>query len=508
MEEAIYQREVGPGAQIFESHGEYHLPDYAGDIKKMLGSSARIVPTGKFFGGEEVQFAGSVHYDFWYLDSENTLTHEAFSTDYEFSCPRGNAQDGAIEASVSHFALRPSGPRRVNAKATVEGRITLREGAAYLCEADEGARLHKRLAEIEVGKRIFSSPKEREFAQSLPLPAALADAEAQILFYEASVQIESAEAQDGEVLLRGCIVFCAVASISALAPIRLCERYPFEERVALEECTPQMAAWASGYLTSLTAELSDAPDRALTFHAICEFACAAEGNTPLSVVRDAFCEHGVTASEEQTLAYEVFGGTKNLQRRLDLRVPLECEGERIDGVFYAAATLKNASCAPKDREPVFSADAEITALVYTLAEDGMPAYGARKVSAPLSVALPQIAAELAGGEYAVAADAYVCDCFIEDGALMVSLDMLFVEKCTAHREIVCVRRVRSEPYAKEGFVPTCTLCFPTEGDSLWTVAKRYAVSPTVLAAQNHISDNADDDGENLPSPMLVYTRNN
>ena len=508
MEEAIYQREVGPGTQIFESHGEYHLPDYAGDIKKMLCSSARIVPTGKFFGGEEVQFAGSVHYDFWYLDSENTLTHEAFSTDYEFSCPRGNAQDGAIEASVSHFALRPSGPRRVSAKAAVEGRITLREGAAYLCEADEGARLHKRLAEIEVGERIFSSPKEREFAESIPLPAALADAEAQLLFYEASVQIESAEAQDGEVLLRGSTVFCAVISVSGLAPIRLCERYPFEERVPLEKCAPQMAARASGYLTSLTAELTDAPDRALTFHAICEFACTAEGNKPLSVVRDAFLEHGVTAAEEQTLAYEVFGGTKNLRHRLDLRVPLACEGERIDGAFHATAVLKNASCAVKDRELLFSADAEITALVYTLAEDGTPAYGARRVSAPLSISLPADAAELAGGEYAVAADAYVCDVFAEDGTLSVSLDLLFVEKRAARCEIACVRRVRSEPYEGEDHAPTCTLCFPTVEDSLWTVAKRYAVSPAALAAQNHISDSIDGDGEKLPSPMLVYARNN
>ena len=506
--EATYQREIGPGTQMLESHGEYHLPDYAGDIKKMLCSSARIVPTGKFFGGEEVQFAGSVHYDFWYLDSENTLTHEAFSADYEFSCPRGNAADGAIETSVSHFTLRPSGPRRVSAKATLEGRVTLREVAEYICEADEGARLHKRLAEIEVGERIFSSPKEREFAERIPLPSALSDTETEILFSEANVQIESAEAQDGEVLLRGCTVFCAVVSVGGLAPIRLCERYPFDERVALEECTADMAVAVSGFVTSLTAELADTPERAITFHAICEFACTAERNKLLSVVRDAFCEHGVTTAEEELLACEAFGGVKNLQRKVELHLPMEGENDHADGVFYLTATLKNVLCTPQQKELVLSAEAEITALVYTLAEDGAITYGARKATAPITASLPPIATALTGGTYEAAAEVYACEGFIEDGDLAVTLDLLLVEKCTARREIACVRRVQSEPYGKENFVPSCTLCFPADSDSLWTVAKRYAVSPAALAAQNRIQSGVDSDDEKLPSHILVYCRNN
>ena len=52
--EVVYQKECG-GIFLSECHGEHHLPDYLGDMKKVLSSSARVVPAGKFIGGEEVQ---------------------------------------------------------------------------------------------------------------------------------------------------------------------------------------------------------------------------------------------------------------------------------------------------------------------------------------------------------------------------------------------------------------------------------------------------------------------
>ena len=68
--EVTYQKECG-GRILAECHGEHHLPDYLGDMKKVLSTSARVVPAGKFIGGEEVQFGGAVVFDVWYLDAEN-----------------------------------------------------------------------------------------------------------------------------------------------------------------------------------------------------------------------------------------------------------------------------------------------------------------------------------------------------------------------------------------------------------------------------------------------------
>ena len=56
------------GAVYSESVGEYALPDYNTDIKKILLTDARAVPSGVFSGGDTVDCAGIVNYKMVYLD--------------------------------------------------------------------------------------------------------------------------------------------------------------------------------------------------------------------------------------------------------------------------------------------------------------------------------------------------------------------------------------------------------------------------------------------------------
>ena len=499
--EETYQRELGPSAKIYESHGEYHLPDYAGDIKKMLSSTARIVPTGKFFGEEEVQFGGCVHYDFWYLDAENALTHESFSSDYEFSCPHAHAKDGAIEVSILQFSLRPSGPRRLSAKATVEGRITLRAPVSYVCECDNEEKLYKKHQKIWTGQRIFSAPMEREYAESIPVPAQLQGQNAEILFSEAHVRIEHTEAQDGAVAVRGNVVFAAVLRAAALAPIRICESFPIEEQIPCEGGCADMSASVAAFITSLTADIREDAECSVTFSSICEFSCTAEKNQPLSVVEDAFVEHREASLENESLHYDTFGYSKTFLGKADLKLPFSSiEDGGADGVFHASVVLKDALIC----EGEYRAQAEVTALVYSLSEDGTIAYGVRRGSTPFSLPL----ADLGRPEGEVASMCRVLDCegHIEDDALCVCTSVQLTVRCSSQHEISCVRRILCASDEKEAHAPFFALHYPEAGDCLWSVAKRYAVSPQTLAVSNHIDASSENENTNLPSPLLVDCR--
>ena len=72
-----------------ESSCEYILPDYLGDVKKLVSSVARVVPSGHFESDAELECAGIVSYDIVYLDSENKLSTASFSSDYDFSLKKG-----------------------------------------------------------------------------------------------------------------------------------------------------------------------------------------------------------------------------------------------------------------------------------------------------------------------------------------------------------------------------------------------------------------------------------
>ena len=503
--EVVYQKECG-GIFLSECHGEHHLPDYLGDMKKVLSSSARVVPAGKFIGGEEVQFGGSVAFDIWYLDSESRLSHESFNIDYEFSCPSGGeAVDGAAAVSVSSFTLRPIGPRRISAKATLQASVCLRKSATYVCENEgDAAALHTATRDLSVGHRRFSSPMEREYGEKLAVPAAYAGAE--ILHSGGCLHIERAVAQDGAVLACGHYAVFAILCMEGLPPLRLSESFPVEESVEMESCAADMNATANGFFTSLTCSLQEGEEPAITFHGICEFSAEAERNEQISVVEDAFLESGGTC-ESETLEYDTFFSASTMCRAAELVLPLsEGEGSVADGVFHTTALLKNLSHTFSQNEIQFTAEAEICALGYAVSEDGETHYASRRCSAPISLALPLDAPMPEGGKLWMDATVGMCEGRVEEDRLYVSLVICFCIRGGEERQIECVRRICPTNAEKGIFVPTYTVYYPSAQDTLWSVAKRYGVSPASIAACNHLSAAASGTGEHLPVSLLIDRR--
>lgn len=503
--EVVYQKECG-GIFLSECHGEHHLPDYLGDMKKVLSSSARVVPAGKFIGGEEVQFGGSVAFDIWYLDAESRLSHESFNIDYEFSCPSGGeAVDGAAAVSVSSFNLRPIGPRRISAKATLQASVCLRKSATYVCENEgDAAALHTATRELSVGHRLFSSPMEREYGERIAVPAAYAGAE--ILHSGGCLHIERAVAQDGSVLACGHYAVFAILGIEGLPPLRLSESFPIEEEIALEDCAADMNATASGFFTSLTCNLQEGEDPSVTFHGICELSAEAEKNALISVVEDAFLESGGNC-ENEILEYDTYFSASMMCRTAELVLPLsEGEGSVADGVFHTTALLKNASHTLLQNEIQFNAEVEICALGYSVSEDGETHYASRRCSAPIAISLPLDAPIPEDGKILIDATVGMCEGRVEEDRLYVSLAICFCIRGRKECKIECVRRIIPTNAEKGIFVPTYAVYYPTAQDTLWSVAKRYGVSPASIAACNHLAAAASGAGEHLPVSLLIDRR--
>ena len=68
-----------------ESTAEYVLPDYLGDVRKILFTSASVRPAGKLVGGDRVECSGIVAYNMIYLDAEDNLSSAEFTSDFDYS---------------------------------------------------------------------------------------------------------------------------------------------------------------------------------------------------------------------------------------------------------------------------------------------------------------------------------------------------------------------------------------------------------------------------------------
>ena len=503
--EVTYQKECG-GMILSECHGEHHLPDYLGDMKKVLSTSARVVPAGKFIGGEEVQFGGTVVFDVWYLDAENRLSHESFNVDYELSCPcGGDSVDGAASVSVSSFSLRPIGPRRMSAKAALKAEVCLRRKESYICENEgEEPALHTAPRELLVGHRCFSAPAEREYGEQISLPYAYAGAE--ILYSEGNLHIERAEAKENAVSVCGSYAVSVILGAEGMPPLRLSGTYPLEEQIELDGAHPDMCATANGFFTSLTCNLREGEEPMLTFHGICELSACADGNDAVSVIEDAFLEGGSTC-ESEMLSFDTFGRSGMLCRTAELVLPLsEGEGSIADGVFHTTAFLKNQAHERVDSEIKYTAEAEICALGYSAGEDGGAHYASRRILAPIALSLPWEVAAGEDEEISILASVGACEGRVEEDRLHVSVWLCFAVSGRSEREIRCIRRVSPLASAARDFVPTYAVYYPQPQDTLWSIAKRYGVSPSAVAACNRLSLQASGSGESLPASLLIDKR--
>ena len=64
-----------------ETGAEYLLPDYNGDVRRILYTSATPRPSGSFVGDGNVEYSGIVVYDVVYLDGDGVLSSVSFTSD-------------------------------------------------------------------------------------------------------------------------------------------------------------------------------------------------------------------------------------------------------------------------------------------------------------------------------------------------------------------------------------------------------------------------------------------
>ena len=127
--ETSYTKNIKCSDVYTESAADYSLPDYLGDVRKILFSEATLRPSGRFAGGDEVEFSGVVVYNVIYLDSEGNLSSVEFTSDYDYSvkCSGESYKDSVSDTRVSAFAIRLVGPRKISARASLVGSVRLSE---------------------------------------------------------------------------------------------------------------------------------------------------------------------------------------------------------------------------------------------------------------------------------------------------------------------------------------------------------------------------------------------
>ncbi len=298
------------GAEIYtECSADYSLPDYNGDVRRILFTDAKVHPSGNFENGDSVDFSGIVTYTMVYSDSENRINSVSFSSDYDFTVKcNGETYEGAFaDIGIAGYNMRLLGPRKISAKATVSAGVSIAEsidisprGTAF----EEGAAPEVECAVLDSFVKQHSADTEREYAEELVhLDGAIAD-EVDVIYSDAECAIESCTAEENGASVRANIRVFALIKNGEEAPFVSERNIRVDESVSFEGVSPDYRLVPELQITSVRPTVSaDESGCSVAVGVIVNISCESFGNSRGTVVTDAYRKDAEVQNSFENFSY-------------------------------------------------------------------------------------------------------------------------------------------------------------------------------------------------------------
>ena len=492
-----------------EITGDYSLPDYQPEIKRLLRISTNVLPPNRFAGSSGTELSGTLDYYVLYMGHDGGVYCAPLSAEYRMeaepdSAPRaGVPSPGEPMVCLCDTVAEPpvgrvTAPRRLNIRCKLRAKVKL-YGECPLMDIDrEEANVEALEGKVEVG-RLYQAVGEL-----LPLQDDVilspAQEEWRVVCAEGKVMVSEAAPAMGLVNCRGEVTvkltLCPAESEEEFASdtaegrtspqITVMQRkIPFAQAVEVEGVTPACVATACGYCTDLAVIMEDGHVH-VDLGVVCEV--RAHRNEVVHYVKDLYstrradvCRHTEYPTEAASRA---FNGNFTLSDSLELSAVGIDPATRIADVTVTALPqelmtdpgkgrcvltgttrwhlllLRDGEYASADMELPFRYEFEDPAAISCTAESTPLHYDG---TVTVVTCRARMDGERVGG----------------DAELAVSLRTHSIAPMTALSEAGFgeeVTRRRGE----------YVICFPAPTDTLWSVAKRYHAPIAGLTAANNL----------------------
>ncbi len=469
-----------------ECGADYVLPDYMGDVRRLLRCTACVCPCNKFVSEGELSFLSDVTFKIMYLDSENTLTEASFGADFEHTEKISESvTDAGVNTRVHNVTVRLGGPRKISAKASLVTDISLADEGKIMTEESFGNATCK-TERVKIHSSEYRKCAEREYAEELErLEDLLAD-EVDVVKYDAEAYIDSVHRTDNGVNLSGCInAYCILKVADDL--MRVEKSIPVEEHLEIEDVDGDSFFLAECYVTGVNLNINNTPEDKdgniyLSVVMNMTLECEAEHhkNREYELVSDAFREGEDNVCSYESFNYNELAGTACERRRISLAV--NRGEENIHDILEKSGAVKNVKCELRDGELSVQGDLSIS-LVARGAGNGecfpikIDEVINERIKLPGVTESSKIRLNVMPCEISPAFDSekiYAdCDIIIEALAKNAKSVKILSELSSSKKNEENCRRI--------------TVYYPEKGDTLWSVSKKYAVSPEKIALANMLS---------------------
>ncbi len=484
-----------------DSSCEYILPDYMGDIKKILSTKAKILPGGRFVSDGEVELTGTVEYEVLYADSENKLTAVNTSSDYSVTIPTdtesyvGCAQDGR----VSNFAIRITGPRKMSLKSTVEitGVVTTSAELAVSGDVFDGEREVQYVSrKINVENTKYGKSLEREYAEEAERISGVQSDEIEIIASGGNVRVLETRPTDGGVIVKGIITVGAIVRTPEQPPFAIRREIPFEETVGIEGADKDMQFMADGYLTSAVLGISeDGEDSVISVNVIAEFEGYAFENESIGVVTDAYLKERPTECKYSDFEYTTLGACQINEVTVSDKISRESLGlTDARELLMLDGEVRSFDTSPTPNGAQISGEMTISGIACEINVDGSVGYIPIKTSLPFATNVNFNCQIPENSRIECQISVTSCEGLFDAEDVHVSSTLKIKSRLegvdTVKRLCECVMGASEYAPSDSPSPSHITVYYPTPSDTLFSVAKKFHTTPEKLACDNMIADTA------------------
>ncbi len=505
--------------------GDYSLPDYQPEIKRLLRIRTSVLPpvspagVGSVADGGEL--TGALCYYVLYMGHDNALYCAPLPTEYRIALPEDAVRAAAdvgepilclCDAAAEPAAGRVTAPRRLNIRSKVNTRVMIRgecpAGPEPLSElsADTPSEYETLSSSCEVGRLLAGAGDVLRLQDDL-IPTS-SDKEWRVVCAEGAVMVTEAAPAEGLVNCRGEVTvkltLCPAEPLSdgletpmdAYEPAAVTvmqRKLPFAVAIPLTGVTPACMATARGFCSDLSVEVEEGHIH-VDLGILCEV--RAQKNEIVTYRKDMYSTRRGGTSRTVTCpaerAVRALNGNFTLSDSLSLTDAGIDPAARVLDVT-ATATPEGLICDPAKGRCVLTGICRAHLL---LARDGE--LSGADMTLPFRYEFDDTSLYRAGEGDAEAADtlhydggAEVITCRARmdgervalDAELAVSLRTSRPAPMTVLSEVTFTDSDGSEHTRRRG---EYVICFPAPTDTLWSVAKRYRAPVAALAAANNL----------------------
>ncbi len=490
---AYMQVPIGEKSVTTELSGDFTLPDYQPEIKRLLRVSADVLPPSKYVGDSECELAGGIDYYIHYTGSDNQVYCAPLSGEYKISVPIDKNELALVNVTADAEIVpdmvsgRVTSPRKLNIKCRLKTRARMYGDApierSYVSMMGENQVL---LGRSDVTRRIFAQSDMIRLDDEIIQSAS--DGETRVISAQGHALIGESAASNGAVNCKGelylKLLMCKEPDGEPYTSIR---RLPFNSTVMVDGADSGCEVCAKGSVAELSINVEEsriAIDAGLILElSVCK-------NESVSYVKDAYSTERATECTYRDMPYLDSGRAFNSNFTQSDSMTLEEAGitpehKIIDVSGYAYPESSHL----EGGRWVFSGKSKFSLLTE---KDGE--YGNVEIEMPYRYSTDAKHDE-EGRAYADAGAEIISARARLDGE-RIGIDAEIMMRCIISSQ-KSARMLDGVSFGEESekgrgeFV----VCYPAPDDDLWSIAKRYGTTVKALASTNKLASPAAPDSK-------------